>query len=811
MKNSNGHLVKVSFSIALLSIAIISFQLSLIQILSIIQWHHFAYMVISIAMLGFGAAGTFVAIFRNKLLNRFDTLLPIFMITSGLFMAIVVAVSQISLIQYDSHHLFSEYLNFWKLLITYLLFISPFFFGALAIGLVFVKNVEMIGKLYFANMFGSGLGGLAVIGIMWVFFPEKIPSIIALLPIIAGAVIIKDKNRLLYIFTAAAVVLVSLSHFFSPDIRLSEYKSLSKALNLPDTEISESKSSPYGLIDIVSSQHIRYAPGLSIKYPGLVSINNVAFKNGNWLGPLSSQNADTTNYFSYSTTALPYIMNKRNRVLILGAGTGKQVEHALKQNVKEVIAVEPDKALTNLLSDAFTINGSSTYNQKGVSLSSISPRTYLMKSKSTYDLISLPIIGSFGGSSGLFALQEQYILTKEAFHSMWQQLNDNGVISITTWIDYPYRNPLKLIASLAEVLERENKNPIEHIAAIKNWNTITFAIKRATLKGEEIKVIREFCKKLNFDPVILPDIKADEREKFNRLQDKSLYLLIDRILASPEEREKVYSEYPFNIKPAVDDKPYFSQFIQWKSIPQIIELFGTGTAPFFEIGYVLLYVTFAQTVLLSIILIVLPLIKLGSKGGGPPSLIPTSRDGRASKTWSLLYFSGLGLGYMFIEIIFIQQFTLYFGNVVYAAAAVVSLMLISSGVGSFISQRYSAINKNIAVVSGIIILLITFHLIFLSPLLKFTIGLSLGLKIFFSAVLIVPVAFSMGFPFPLGLRLVSQNNINHVPWAWGINGSVSVISVVLATIIAVELGFVWVMIFAVGAYSLALLVNLRST
>ena len=114
MKNSNGHLVKVSFSIALLSIAIISFQLSLIQILSIIQWHHFAYMVISIAMLGFGAAGTFVAIFRNKLLKRFDTLLPIFMITSGILMAIVVAVSQIPLIQYDSHHLFSEYLNYWK-------------------------------------------------------------------------------------------------------------------------------------------------------------------------------------------------------------------------------------------------------------------------------------------------------------------------------------------------------------------------------------------------------------------------------------------------------------------------------------------------------------------------------------------------------------------------------------------------------------------------------------------------------------------------------------------------------------------------
>ncbi len=135
------------------------------------------------------------------------------------------------------------------------------------------------------------------------------------------------------------------------------------------------------------------------------------------------------------------------------------------------------------------------------------------------------------------------------------------------------------------------------IAAIKNWNTITFAIKRSPFNDEEIKIIREFCNKMNFDPVILPGIKADEREKFNKLQDKSFYLLIDRILASPEEREKLYSEYLFNIKPAVDDKPYFSQFLRWKSISQLSEFFGNRSVPFFEVGYILLYLTFIQIVI----------------------------------------------------------------------------------------------------------------------------------------------------------------------------------------------------------------------
>jgi hypothetical protein len=271
--------------------------------------------------------------------------------------------------------------------------------------------------------------------------------------------------------------------------------------------------------------------------------------------------------------------------------------------------------------------------------------------------------------------------------------------------------------------------------------------------------------------------------------------LIDRILASPEEREKVYSEYPFNIKPAVDDKPYFSQFLQWKSISQLSEFFGNQAIPFFEVGYILLYLTFIQIVILAIVLIIVPLLKTGWKGGG--------------KSKTLIYFSGLGIGYMFIEIIFIQRFTLYFGNVIYAAAAVVGLMLISSGFGSLVSQKISAKPNRLVGIIFIIIISLILYAIFLSSLLKTTIVFTLPVKIIFTTLLIAPPAFFMGMPFPLGLRILSEKNEIQVPWAWGINGVFSVISTVLATIIAIELGFFWVMIFAAGAYGLSLLINLR--
>jgi len=505
---------------------------------------------------------------------------------------------------------------------------------------------------------------------------------------------------------------------------------------------------------------------------------------------------DSIDYFKHTTEYFSYLINKRKDVLILGAGTGRRITSAIKSNASTITAVEQNKAVTKLLMNELAGEVDSVFNRKEVRPQNISPRTYILKTSSKFDLISLPVIGSFGGSSGLFALQEQYDLTKEAFSEMWGRLNNDGVITVSTWIDYPYRKPLKILSAATEMLyDRGIDNAENFIAAIKNWNTITFAIKRTPFKDEEIKIIREFCNKMNFDPVILPGIKADESEKFNKLQDKSFYLLIDRILASPEEREKLYSEYPFNIKPAVDDKPYFSQFLRWKSISQLSEFFGNQSVPFFEVGYILLYLTFIQIVIFAFILMILPLIKIGWKGG--------------KKSWALVYFSALGIGYMFIEIIFIQRFTLYFGNVIYAAAAVVGLMLISSGFGSLVSQKLQAKSNRLIGIIFLIIISLIIYTIFLSSLLKTTIIFTLPVKIIFTTLLISPPAFIMGMPFPLGLRLLSERNESQVPWAWGINGLFSVISVVLATIIAIELGFVWVMIFAATAYSLAMLINLK--
>jgi len=502
------------------------------------------------------------------------------------------------------------------------------------------------------------------------------------------------------------------------------------------------ESSPYGLIEIVTTPYLRYAPGLSITFPGIVSVENAAFNNGEWVGPLISTKDDSLNYLLFTTENLAFSTDKRKDILVLGSATGRQVNIAFLNNSEKITSVEQNKALINLLIGKLAFKVDNILNDKSVRPQNISPRTFLLSTKQKFDLIMLPVVDAFGGSSGMYALQEQYLLTVESFNEMLTALNRNGVVSVSTYIDYPYRNPIKILATFVEAFEiRKIENPDEYIAAIKNWNTITFLVKRDPLTVSEIDSIRSFCQRMNFDPVLLPEIAEYEREKFNRLQDISLYSMLDKILHSKEEREKLYSEYPFNIKPATDNQPYFSQFLQLKTIPLLADLFGKQSVPFFEVGYLLLYLTFIQIIILAIVMIVLPLIKLGFKG--------------SNKLRTLFYFSGLGIGYMLIEIILIQRFTLYFGNVIYAAALVVCLMLVSSGFGSLVSQKITPKPYRIILIVSFIIISFIIYVLFLSGWIKTTIGFSLTTKIILSFIWIAPPAFFMGMPFPLGLKKLS--------------------------------------------------------
>jgi hypothetical protein len=282
-------------AIGLLSAAVIAYQLALMQILSITQWHHFAYMIISVALLGFGAAGTALALFRKALTDRFEQVFPALMFLSGATMATGIGLAQHPAIRFDSYLLFAGALHAGRLMLTYGIFFVPFCLAALAIGLTFTKYSRHIGVLYCWNLAGSAAGSLLALGLMWVFPPREIPAILALITLFSGLLAIPRKPGALIVITATLSLICTTAAIIRPPTLIpSEFKGLSRAMQLPEAQLTLEKNSPYGFLQVFSSPALRYAPGLSLTYPDAVPVCRAVFNNGDWVGPLLARQQDST-------------------------------------------------------------------------------------------------------------------------------------------------------------------------------------------------------------------------------------------------------------------------------------------------------------------------------------------------------------------------------------------------------------------------------------------------------------------------------------------------------------------------------------
>jgi hypothetical protein len=758
------------------------------QILSYVQWYHFAYMIISIALLGFGAAGTFLTIFQQKLEKNYYTLFPFLLIVTAILIPVVVGIANSEAVRFDSLLIFQDSRHIGKLILTYFIFFLPFLTGALAIGMSFSKFADRIGKIYFSNLIGSGIGGIIALFFMQWIIPEQQSFAVAILAFLGGIVSLpKNKKSLIRIIVPLSTLILIILFFYPPRLTPSEYKDISKTMLLPDAKVEYQKSTPHGFVEIVSSPILRYAPGVSLAYRDSFPIRKVVFNNGNWMGCLLPQplEANETNILDYTPQALPYHIDNIKNALIINAGTGENVLLALSQQVARITTNETNPEIFNILRQSFE-----GFYQ--VQPYQTMPRTLLTPDTNKYDLIELPIIGSFFGNSGLNAVEPRYELTIEALREMWSKLSEKGMISLSCWMDYPVRNAYRLLATISLLLdENDIAHPPHHVVAIRSWCAITFLVKKSPFKRDEINKVRLFCENRMFDPLVLPEKQEIERDKYNILQDTTFFTHVDQLLS--HEKETLIRQYPYRIHPTTDDRPFFFQFVRFKQIPQLISSIREKNFPFLDIGYVLIILTFVQIVLIAAIFILLPL-----------SFRPwKSRN----KKWVLMYFSGLGVAYMFLEMVFIQHFTFYFGEPTYAASATLGILLFTSGLGSYYSGKFQNNKKMRLAIPLVIAAILVLYAFVLSPILTATIGIALPLKITIAVVLLGTLGFFLGMPFPIGIDYLSGKNTDDIPWAWALNGYFSVISTVLATIISVELGYLLLLSMAAFIYALVSISN----
>jgi len=789
-------------AIFVISASVLAYEVALMRIFAITHWHHLAYMVISVALLGFGASGTFLSLFQKTFRKHSKPFLLLFCLLFPVSLIICLSLSQ--KIAFNLFVLIRDWRQFLYLLLYYLVFFIPFFFGATCIGIGFLTLERQIGLLYGANLLGSGLGSLVVVGLLYLLTPQDVVRGIAIAslaaPILVGTVF---RGRRTAATVALSVLAAGGIVVFPLNLSISQYKTLSIIRGSVGTRILHTESSPLGRLDVVDSPAIKFdpAPGLSFAFQGEPPPVRGIVIDADAVTVMTDFRGDIENarYLDYTTQALPYHLIKNPRVAILGAGGGSGVLLGLLHNAKSIKAVELDPAIIRLVKEKYKDFCGGIYSLPQVNVVAADGRGFIESSKETFDIIEIALMGSFAASAGgVYALTENYLYTVEAFESYIRHLSGGGILSLTYWVQSPPRDAIKAFATAFDALHRvigPKKRKDDRLVFIRSWKTATILIKRERFTEDEIRAVREFCESRCFDVVYYPGITREETNRFNVLTDPQRpgfpqpldYEACMALLFG--DAGGLYRDYVFDVTPPTDNRPYFFHFFKWKSLPVLLKIMGRQWAPW---GYILLIATLAQAALVSVVLIVIPLFFLKRTGGTP------------RKTRRLIYFFCLGIAFMFLEMSFMQKFVLFLRHPIYSITVVLFSFLVFSGLGSLFARRLTSRangrppRRLLPFVSVVVISFLSmFGLGAIFPLLT---SLSTVGRIVASVIILAPLGFFMGMPFPLGLQNVSDSSPALLPWCWGINGCASVIGTVLATTLAISYGFGLVVLIALILY-----------
>ena len=574
------------------------------------------------------------------------------------------------------------------------------------------------------------------------------------------------------------------------------YKSLSQALRVSGTRIVTETSSPLGRVTVTDSTRVplRYAPGVSLTATTEPPPQLGLFTDGDRMDAITATSDDPRRlaFVAETTSALAYYVASPQSVLVLSAGGGLEILRATHLGATHVDALELNPQVVRLLSGQFRDYTGRLVERPGIALHIGDARGYFAAHDVRYDLIQMSLAGSPGG--GLGGLSEDHLHTVEALRLYVRRLSPGGFLSITRFVQLPPRDALKLLATTIEALESTGVNePSRHVLMIRGWQTMTLLVKNGEITDEEVARAREFCDQHAFDVVWFPDMPRELANRHNLLAQPWFHDGARNLLGSQPAR--FIADYPFDIRPATDDRPYFENFFRWPSFWEAWRNRGRGGMALLEVGYAVLAATVLQALLAGIVLIVLPLCLLGrprEEGRG------AGGDGR----WRVLvYFTGIGLAFLFIEIVFLQKMLLVVHHPTVALALVLAIFLIASGAGSAWTTRVRDADARrclIIAVSGIA-LLGFLHSVIFDPLLAALAGQPVAACVAVAIVLLAPLAFLMGMPFPLAIRGLEEPL---VPWAWGINGCASVISPALATLLAIDIGFTAALWLALLVYAL---------
>jgi hypothetical protein len=795
--------LQLAIAIALVSAAALAYQLLLMRWLAIAHWHPFAVVIISLALLGHGVSGTALSLLRARVLHRFEAWFATCALAFALSAAACLLLARA--IPFNGLELAWDLHQLGWLSALYLCLAVPFFFAATCFGLAFARHGEAIPLLYGADLAGAGSGALLALGLSWLA-PVGVAMALAVMLAPIAAVLVAGGRTVRATTACACATLLALAalastHALTPPIN--QFKGLAKALLVRDARVVAERHSPYGWLTVVASPRVplRQAPGLSLGNTQEPAPQLGMYADGDAAGVITRRTMDAAAlaYLGRTTSALPYRLQLRPRVLVLGVGGAADALQALVLGAREVDIVEPIPQRMALVRDRFAEFAGNLYRDPRVRVHVADVRGFIRASHERYDLIVLAQDGSSAaGGAGVQAVAEDYGVTVESLRDYRVHLTPGGVFAITRWDKQPPRDALKLFATAVAALRGDGvQAPGLQLAMIRNWDADTLLLGHGPFDAADIAALRAFADTCGFDPVYFPGMRAQEGNRFNVLardetQAGALALL------SPRARGYI-DAYKFDIGPASDDRPYFANFFKWATLPELWRLRAQGAAVLLDSGYLLLVAALAQALPWTLVLVLLPLLIL-------PRAVT---DGMPLVRWrAAVYFVGLGLGFLLIEIACLSRLALLVGHPLLAIAIGLAGFLLFAGAGSGCAQRWLERSaRPIPLLSQRAVLAIAmalgWHVLSFAIALRFAAAAPPAARAALGLLTIAPLAFAMGLPFPLGLARLVRTAPAFVPWAWGLNGCASVIAAIAALLLAIEVGLTTTLLLALALYVVA--------
>jgi hypothetical protein len=763
--------------VAISSFSALLLELALTRIFSVVLFYHFAFLAISIALLGLGSGGVFAYLGRNWL-SRFDTrgLLASLCMANAVVIPIVLEI-----VLHVPVSLELTRGNFLRLTVIYLVSAVPFYLTGLEFSILFAREAAHIPRLYGADLAGGALACLGVVpllnfvggpntvlfaaimaalaGVVWAAKPSfrKIPALLAVL--LACLIAANYSGRWIDVIYAKGL------------LRDRSWVEFARWNAISRVEVDRQGGGKAIVIDADASTYIMNA-------------DLAQWHDSEWEDDLMS-----------APPALANVLRPRGDYAIIGPGGGVDVLRAVANGSPNVTGIEINPIIANtIMRGRYADYSKHLYERPEVHLHVTDGRSFVRNAPQTYDVVQMTLVDTWASTAaGAFALSENNLYTVNAFREYFDHLKPDGMIAITRWEFREPREALRVVSVAMEALHQLGvTNPARNFIVVSDGAlnadgipVVVLAKKSAFTSDEEAAVQQHLKKYYDLAALYLPSEAQASAPGTNAFS----------ALIASNDPYAFARQYPYNVAPVDDNAPFFFFTVK---LGQMLHHEGLSQGIDWKVnlGVAVLLMVLVISLLAVLAFLIVPLAFSGGRSHGP---------------LRLLYFVAVGLGYILVEIAFIQRFVLFLGHPTYALTVVVFLLLLSSGAGSLASRRWLPRAGNARIPLLLIVAALVVYVLILPPLLNALIGLPFPAKFLVSVALLVPLGFAMGMPFPTGLRVLAsapapefpQQSNNAVEWAWAVNAGSSVLGSVLAMLVAIRYGLNVTLLCGALAYLLA--------